>query len=1176
MAVSGRLAPADEIRFGDNADWMTAESVVGLFPESNEPEVLANLDDLNFSFESPEPPTAKQRQPADSSVQTIDELSDLTDLSELNINLVSDEPIPESSRKPAPPDSSGSHVATIDLEESWFYQSLGQELGPMSFEELCGLAESGALSSTDLVRKGTSGDWKPADTNTVLAMLLKAASIPDAAPETKPADRKKSAKQKSGKNNKSNKNRKKKNSESPAKAKAAAPPKETAPADDPVDDDGSAADEEEPPEKEAERWYCRIDGVEHGPLEFDELKAMAARQRLNRGDQVKLNDDGQWTLATTVTGLFAGAFPPAASPAAASIPGAAIPGAASPQAPGGAPKKPKAIKAPKVKRAKAAREPFLSNLGDKKPLVFGLGGIALASILVIVIGVTMSGGQAREYHAQLQEIYNEHKALREKKSPSSAWQPLIERAKTMKQTMVPKLEKTASSTNRADQALLFASRDFLVSMLENAQKRPTRDEDDFKRNLEQAGELLGVPMQVDHIADAVLYRCAACNGVWADASAAAPAGEADDEPAGVRRRLIYALTLPERVLRSTVGVTAGAAKGAAEFLIPSAFQNSKTYEVVVRNSLRFLTEDIGGVAKQSDTEDLGKDFAARKAVGNFVDLAGWATLAFSPVWVMAVVSDVAYGSKSYIRELADELKQKGLIDENSTINNVDDVLEAVQNATGKAASLVDTPPLSVDQLRESLNQTRDAVASADYRGILPEAELKAYWQEMRDISKRENVSIVGVSGALTMHTLGKVGTVSRGTFSGIQVAGGMFNRMVIGHYVDSMKAINERGFYETVRESSGPPPRREIPLRSDVQAKLVLLPGDGIGPEIIAQGKRVLETVGELFGHSFEFTSCPIGGNAIDDFGTALPDETLAACRGADAILLGAVGGPKWDDPQAKTRPEAGLLKLRKELQLFANLRPIRPHACLLDASPLRRDIIEGTDIFFVRELTGGIYFGTSGRREHASGEEAFNEMNYNTGEIERVVRVAAEAAKKRRGHVTSVDKANVLEVSRLWRQVAARVMAEEYPDLEYDVVLVDAMAMHLIARPRDFDVVVTGNMFGDILTDEGSMLPGSLGLLPSASLGESGPGLYEPIHGSAPDIAGRGIANPLATILAAAMLLRHSLNLEQEAAAIEEAVESVLNAGARTADISGAETALSTVEMSDRVVAALKDRPAN
>ncbi len=356
-----------------------------------------------------------------------------------------------------------------------------------------------------------------------------------------------------------------------------------------------------------------------------------------------------------------------------------------------------------------------------------------------------------------------------------------------------------------------------------------------------------------------------------------------------------------------------------------------------------------------------------------------------------------------------------------------------------------------------------------------------------------------------------------------------------------------------------------------MDAKIVLLPGDGIGPEIIDEGERVLIAVAERFGHQFEFQRCPKGGNAIDSHGTPLPDETLEACRAADAILLGAVGGPKWDDPNAKTRPEAGLLALRKELQLFANLRPIKPHRQLIDASPLKREILEGTDILFLRELTGGIYFGGSGVKEHPSGEEAYSIMTYNTEEVARIVRLAAKSAQLRRNKVTSVDKANVLEVSRLWRRVAAQVMAEEFPDVEYEVVLVDAMAMHLISRPRDFDVVVTGNMFGDILTDEGSMLPGSLGMLPSASLGVSGPGLYEPIHGSAPDIAGKGLANPLATILAAGMALQHSLGLSDEAAAIDAAVESVLEAGHRTADIAAGGEAISTAEMGDLVVAALQ-----
>ncbi len=355
-----------------------------------------------------------------------------------------------------------------------------------------------------------------------------------------------------------------------------------------------------------------------------------------------------------------------------------------------------------------------------------------------------------------------------------------------------------------------------------------------------------------------------------------------------------------------------------------------------------------------------------------------------------------------------------------------------------------------------------------------------------------------------------------------------------------------------------------------MQAKIVLLPGDGIGPEIVEQAQRVLEAIAQKHGHEFTFESQLMGGCAIDATGSALPDETLDACRGADAILLGAVGGPKWDDPRAKTRPEAGLLKIRKELGLFANLRPVSPHPSMIDASPLRPDIISGTDILFVRELTGGIYFGQSGRRTDDGVEVAFNEMTYSVPEVERVVRLAGEAAMGRGKKVTSVDKANVLEVSRLWRETAERVIREEFPEVEYEVVLVDSMAMHLISRPSDFDVVVTGNMFGDILTDEASMLPGSLGLLPSASLGDPGPGIYEPIHGSAPDIAGKGIANPLATILAAAMLMRHALKLETEAKLVEAAVSDVLNAGHRTADIAAGGATLSTVEMGDKVLEAL------
>jgi 3-isopropylmalate dehydrogenase len=301
-----------------------------------------------------------------------------------------------------------------------------------------------------------------------------------------------------------------------------------------------------------------------------------------------------------------------------------------------------------------------------------------------------------------------------------------------------------------------------------------------------------------------------------------------------------------------------------------------------------------------------------------------------------------------------------------------------------------------------------------------------------------------------------------------------------------------------------------------------------------------------------------------------LPDETLAACQRSQAVLLGAVGGPKWDDPRAKTRPEAGLLKIRQELQLFANLRPVKAYDMLVDASPLKREIVAGVDILFFRELTGGLYFGESGRRPHPSGEEAFNTMIYNTAEIERITRMAAAAAMKRRRKLTQVDKANVLEVSRLWREVSQRVVREEFPEVQYEVVLVDAMSMHLISKPKSFDVIVTENLFGDILTDEGAMLPGSMGMLPSASLGASGPGLYEPIHGSAPDIAGRGIANPLATILAAAMLLRHSLNLDAEAQAVEAAVDTVLKAGHRTADIAAGGRSISTSEMGSLVASVI------
>ena len=355
-----------------------------------------------------------------------------------------------------------------------------------------------------------------------------------------------------------------------------------------------------------------------------------------------------------------------------------------------------------------------------------------------------------------------------------------------------------------------------------------------------------------------------------------------------------------------------------------------------------------------------------------------------------------------------------------------------------------------------------------------------------------------------------------------------------------------------------------------MDCKFVLLPGDGIGPEIVSQAERVLLKIADKFGHKFELSTHLIGGIAIDQTGDPLPQSTIDACKQSDAVLLGAVGGPKWDDPSAKTRPEAGLLKIRKQLGLFANLRPIQTFPELVGASPLRREIVEGTDILFVRELTGGIYFGPSGTDVVDGHDTAYQTMVYSVPEVERVVRLAAEAAMNRRRKLTSVDKANVLEPSRLWRRVAERVVKNEFPELTYDVVLVDAMAMHLLSRPRDFDVVVTSNMFGDILTDEASMLPGSLGMLPSASIGASGPGLFEPIHGSAPDIAGKNKANPLATILATAMMLRHALKQNDEADAIENAVRDVLASGVRTADIAAGTASVGTVEMGDCVINAI------
>jgi 3-isopropylmalate dehydrogenase len=356
-----------------------------------------------------------------------------------------------------------------------------------------------------------------------------------------------------------------------------------------------------------------------------------------------------------------------------------------------------------------------------------------------------------------------------------------------------------------------------------------------------------------------------------------------------------------------------------------------------------------------------------------------------------------------------------------------------------------------------------------------------------------------------------------------------------------------------------------------VEAKITLLHGDGIGPEVVAEGCKVLEAVGRRFGHTFHFTPALAGGIAIDQTGNPLPDESLAACKAADAVLLGAVGGPKWDDPRAAVRPEQGLLRVRKELGLFANIRPVKQFPALSAASPLRQEVVTGVDLVIVRELTGGLYFGKpQGREETPDGRAAVDTMRYTEGEIRRLMRVAFDLARGRRKKLTSVDKANVLATSRLWREVAHEV-ARDHPDVEYQDMLVDACAMHLLRRPTDFDVLAMENTFGDIISDEASMLTGSLGMLPSASLGSEGPGLFEPIHGSAPDIAGRGIANPLATILSVAMLLREGLKLPEEAAAVEGSVEQVLRDGHRTADLAGPdERRVSTSEMGDLVVSAL------
>jgi 3-isopropylmalate dehydrogenase len=352
-----------------------------------------------------------------------------------------------------------------------------------------------------------------------------------------------------------------------------------------------------------------------------------------------------------------------------------------------------------------------------------------------------------------------------------------------------------------------------------------------------------------------------------------------------------------------------------------------------------------------------------------------------------------------------------------------------------------------------------------------------------------------------------------------------------------------------------------------MKATIAVLAGDGIGGEVTTEAVRALERVASRFDHRFEFEPALLGGAAIDATGEPLPPPTLALAQRADAILLGAVGGPKWSDPDATVRPEQGLLQLRKALGLFANLRPVVPHPAVLHASPIKAELLRGVDIMVVRELTGGIYFGEKTR----TATEAVDVCRYTVMEIERVVRLAAGLARTRRKKLTSVDKANVLETSRLWRAAVNRILPAEFPDLAVEHMLVDSAAMHLLQRPREFDVIVTENMFGDILTDEASMLAGSMGLLPSASLGaDPRGGVFEPIHGSAPDIAGRGMANPYAAILSAAMLLRHSLRLNIEADALEQAVHRAISAGALTADLAAPGRAITTRAASDAVLAGL------
>ncbi|MBU8905081.1 3-isopropylmalate dehydrogenase [Desertibacillus haloalkaliphilus] len=359
-----------------------------------------------------------------------------------------------------------------------------------------------------------------------------------------------------------------------------------------------------------------------------------------------------------------------------------------------------------------------------------------------------------------------------------------------------------------------------------------------------------------------------------------------------------------------------------------------------------------------------------------------------------------------------------------------------------------------------------------------------------------------------------------------------------------------------------------------MKKKITVLPGDGIGPEVVQSAVNVLDTVADQFGHEFEYSYAKIGGVAIDEENSPLPSETVRVCKESDGILLGAVGGPKWDTLPGDMRPEKGLLGIRKELNLFANLRPVTAFDSLIEASTLRKEVVKGVDLMILRELTSGLYFGEPKERREENGEQVVvDTLYYKRSEIERIIKQAFELARVRRKKVTSVDKANVLESSRVWREVAEEV-GKQYPDIELEHMLVDNAAMQLIRDPKQFDVLVTENMFGDILSDEASMLTGSLGMLPSASIGSTGPGLYEPVHGSAPDIAGQGKANPLATIASVAMMLKYSFGLSKEAEVVDKAVSTVLEQGYRTGDIAAeGETTLSTTEMTEKVIAAMTNQ---